>query len=164
MAVDADQYRKIIGSFATGVTVVTTNVDGMLHAFTANAVTSVSLDPILLLVCVDKGARALEELGKATAFGVSILGESQESVSNVFATRGEPAEGTLRGVSFRIGTTGAPLLDGAIAQLECEMAEHIEGGDHIVVMGKAVEGAILTEEAPLLFYQGKYRKIDAGSS
>lgn len=161
MGIDADQYRKIIGSFATGVTVITTNVDGKYHGFTANAVTSVSLDPILLLVCVDKSARALEELRKATAFGVSILGESQEDASNLFACRGEPEAGTLRGLEFIEGTTGAPLLSGSIAHVECEMVEHIEGGDHIIVMGKAVEGAILTEEAPLLFYQGKYRKIAA---
>ena len=162
MPVDSDQYRKIIGSFATGVTVVTTNVEGKLHGFTANAVTSVSLDPILLLVCVDKNARALEELGKATAFGVSILSESQEAVSNTFASRGEPEAGTLRDISFTEGKTGVPLLDGTIAQLECEMGEHLEGGDHVIVLGKVVEAAILSEEAPLLFYQGKYRKVAGG--
>ena len=159
MSVDADQYRKIIGSFATGITVITTNVDGKLHGFTANAVTSVSLDPLLLLVCVDKNARALEELRKAMAFGVSILGESQENLSNVFAARGEPSEGTLRDISFSEGKTGAPLLDGTIAQLECEMGEHLEGGDHIIVLGKVVEAANLSDEPPLLYFQGKYRKI-----
>ncbi len=159
MAIDADQYRKIIGSFATGVTVVTTNVDGNYHGFTANAVTSVSLDPILLLVCVDKNARALEELRQATAFGVSILGESQEGISNTFATRGDPEGGTLRGLEFSQGETGAPLVGGAIAQLECEMGEHFEGGDHIIVMGKVVGGEILSDEGPLLYFQGKYRRI-----
>jgi len=159
VAIDADEYRKIIGSFATGVAVVTTNVDGMLHGFTANAVSSLSLEPLMLLVCVDKRARALEELRKATAFGVSILSRDQEDVSNTFAMRGDPAEGALRDVPFTLGISGVPLLKDAVAGLECRMAEHLEGGDHIIVLGEVLEGAILSEAPPLLYYQGKYRAI-----
>jgi flavin reductase (DIM6/NTAB) family NADH-FMN oxidoreductase RutF len=143
--IDADQYRQVIGSFATGVTVVTTNIEGKLHGFTANA--------------VDRQARALEELRKASAFGVSILAREQEDLSNAFAVRGEPEEGTLRGVPFTLGRTGAPLLDGAVARLECGMSEHLEGGDHIIVLGEVVEGEILSDASPLLYYQGKYRGI-----
>jgi flavin reductase (DIM6/NTAB) family NADH-FMN oxidoreductase RutF len=157
---DAEQYRKVIASFATGVTVVTTNVDGRLHGFTANAVSSLSLEPILLLVCVDKRARALEELRKASSFGVSVLAREQENISNVFAMRGEPEEGALRDVPFSLGSTGVPLLNGSVAQLECRTSEHLEGGDHIIVLGEVIEGAIVSDAPPLLYYRGKYRGIE----
>jgi flavin reductase (DIM6/NTAB) family NADH-FMN oxidoreductase RutF len=159
VAIDADKYRKVMSAFATGVTVVTTNVDGNLHGFTANAVTSVSLEPLLLLVCVDKRARALEELRVAETFGVSILSEAQQDVSNTFAMRGEPEPASLRGLAYTMGETGVPWVAGAIAQLECRTTEHLEGGDHVIVIGEVVVAEILSDEPPLLFYQGKYRVL-----
>ena len=97
--IDAAGYRKVIGTFATGVTVVTTEVEGRLHGFTANAVASVSLDPLLLLVCVDKRAFAHEELARARGFGVSILSEHQQDLSSLFAKSAEPD-----GVVARMGS------------------------------------------------------------
>ena len=158
--IDVAGYRKVIGTFATGVTVITTEVDGRLHGFTANAVTSVSLDPLLLLVCVDKRAHAHAELAKARGFGVSILSEDQRDLSNLFAKSAEPTVGALRGVAFRRGVTGVPLLDGALACLECESERALDGGDHTIYLGRVVEGAILGEARPLLYYQGAYRTID----
>jgi flavin reductase (DIM6/NTAB) family NADH-FMN oxidoreductase RutF len=157
--IDAAGYRKVIGTFATGVTVVTTEVDGRLHGFTANAVTSVSLDPLLLLVCVDKRAHAHGELAKARRFGVSILGEDQRDLSDLFAKSGEPVAGTLRGAAFHRGVTGVPLLDRALACLECESERALDGGDHTIYLGRAVEGAILGDSKPLLYYQGAYRTL-----
>jgi len=157
--IDATGYRKVIGTFATGVTVITTEVDGRLHGFTANAVTSVSLDPLLLLVCVDKRAYAHGELARARAFGVSILAEDQRDISNVFAKSAEPEAGSLRGVAFRRGVTAVPLLDGAIACLECTTERAVDGGDHTIYLGRVLEGAIVDEAKPLLYYQGAYRTI-----
>lgn len=157
--IDAAGYRKVIGTFATGVTVITTEVDGRLHGFTANAVTSVSLDPLLLLVCVDKRAHAHAELAKARGFGVSILAADQRDLSNLFATSAEPTVGALRGVAFRRGVTGVPLLDGALACLECESERALDGGDHTIYLGRVVEGAIVGDTRPLLYYQGAYRTI-----
>jgi len=157
--IDATGYRRVIGTFATGVTVVTTEVEGRLHGFTANAVTSVSLDPLLLLVCVDKHAFAHRELARACGFGVSILGEHQRDLSNLFAKSAEPTVGTLRGAAFRRGVTGVPLLEGAIACLECERERALDGGDHTIYIGRVLEGAILGEGSPLLYYQGAYRTI-----
>jgi flavin reductase (DIM6/NTAB) family NADH-FMN oxidoreductase RutF len=159
VAIDADVFRKIMGNFATGVTVVTTAVDGRLHGFTANAVTSVSLDPLLFLVCVDKKANAHGELGKATHFGVSLLTAEQVDASNTFAKTGLPEEGSLRGVAFHCGDTGVPILDGALASLECEVTERLAGGDHTIVIGRVVEGSINSEAAPLLFFRGRYRRL-----
>jgi flavin reductase (DIM6/NTAB) family NADH-FMN oxidoreductase RutF len=157
--IDAAGYRKVVGTFATGVTVVTTEVDGRLHGFTANAVTSVSLDPLLLLVCVDKRAYAHGELAKARVFGVSILAENQLELSNLFAKSAEPAAGSLRGAAFHRGATGVPLLDGALACLECENERVLDGGDHTIYLGRVIEGAIVGNAKPLLYYQGAYRTL-----
>jgi flavin reductase (DIM6/NTAB) family NADH-FMN oxidoreductase RutF len=158
-ALDAEAFRKVMGNFATGVTVVTTNVDGKLHGFTANAVTSVSLDPLLFLVCVDKKANAHGELSKAKHFGVSVLGIDQQHVSNTFAKTALPEEGTLRGMSYRMGDTGVPLLTGCLAALECEVHEFLEGGDHTIVIGRAVAGCVDSDAPPLIFFRGRYRQI-----
>jgi len=157
--IDADLFRKIMSNFATGVTVVTTATDGMLHGFTANAVTSVSLDPLLFLVCVDKKANAHGELSRATHFGVSVLSAEQAEVSNTFAKTGLPEEGTLRGVAYRIGETGVPLIEDSMATLECEVGELLEGGDHTIVIGRVVAGSVLAEDAPLLFFRGRYHRL-----
>ncbi len=159
MTIDAASYREVIGIFASGVTVVTTVVDGRLHGLTANAVTSVSLDPLLLLVCVDKGATACEQMKNSGGFGVSILGQDQEDISNLFAKSSDPEEGSLCGVAYREGASGVALIEGSIATLECELAEVLEGGDHSIFLGRVVAGEILSERPPLLYYRGAYRRL-----
>ena len=156
MPIDAAAFRKVMGSFATGVAVVTTAVDGKLHGLTANALTSVSLDPLLLLVCVDKKAYAHTELERAEFFGVSVLSSAQQAVSNTFAATGPPEPGTLRGVTFTFGRTGVPLIRGAIACLECAVDTRFDGGDHSIFLGRAVDGQVLSEDDPLLYFRGKY--------
>ena len=157
---DSRTYRDIWGVFATGVTVITTDVDGWLHGMTANGVTSVSLDPMLMLVCVDKNARCHPQLSEAGSFGVSFLGADQEELSNLFAKGADPEEGELRGAPFHRGEHGTALLDNAIAYLECELRETFAGGDHDIFVGEALGGEILSEEIePLLFFRGGYRRV-----
>ena len=156
-------YRKIIGNFATGVTVVTTDVDGMLHGMTANAVTSVSLDPLLILVCVDKGGVSPGQMAIAAHFAVSILSASQEAVSNTFASSAPPESGALRGVAFRRAASGAPVIEGALAWLDCEVAHTVDAGDHTVFLGRVVDGDVESDAAPLLFFRGAYRRLNATS-
>jgi flavin reductase (DIM6/NTAB) family NADH-FMN oxidoreductase RutF len=154
---DSSSFRTIMGNFATGVTVVTTQVNGRLHGFTANAVTSVSLDPMLLLVCVDKNANAHAELADATHFGLSILAEGQREISDLFADRGEPEEGRLRGgTAHSVSERGTPLLDGALGVLDCEIADRLEAGDHTIVLGRVIEGSVGFDQPPLLFFRGAY--------
>jgi flavin reductase (DIM6/NTAB) family NADH-FMN oxidoreductase RutF len=160
MALDPRAYRDIWGSFATGVTVITTDVSGRLHGMTANGVTSLSLDPLLMLVSVDKNTRCHGQLHAAGKFGVSFLGQDQEAISALFAKRGEPEEGQLRGVPFHAGPHGTPILDGSIAFLECRVADVLPGGDHDLFIGEAIGGEILRADAPpLLFFRGKYRRL-----
>ncbi len=156
---DRDTYRSLIGQFATGVTVVTTNVGGRLHGMTANAVCSLSLDPLQLLVCVDRESNCYSQMQAAEAFGVSILAADQEEVSNRFARTTKPAEGSLQGVEYRLGSLGEPLIEDALAHLECRIADRLDGGDHIIVIGDVVAGGQAREAAPLLFYGGRYARL-----
>jgi flavin reductase (DIM6/NTAB) family NADH-FMN oxidoreductase RutF len=159
MPIDATTFRAVMGCFATGVTVITTAVDGRLHGLTANAVTSVSLDPLLVLVCVDKNANAHAELERASSFGVNILSGSQQDVSRLFATSASPEPTRLRGVEFDLGTTGVPLIRGSMATLECTVESRIPGGDHTIFVGRAVDGRLSNAGDPLLYFRGKYRRM-----
>jgi flavin reductase (DIM6/NTAB) family NADH-FMN oxidoreductase RutF len=156
---DKAHFRQIFGHFATGVTVITTAADGWLHAMTANAITSVSLDPLLLLVCVDKTAHMHEEMPKAGRFGVSILADGQEDVSRLFAQHAPPEQGALQGVAYHFGPNDTPVIDGCLAYLECATREQLPGGDHTIFLGEVLGGGVLTEGEPLLFYRGGYRQV-----
>jgi flavin reductase (DIM6/NTAB) family NADH-FMN oxidoreductase RutF len=160
MPIDAPRYRQIIGHFATGVTVVTTARAGLLHGMTANAVASVSLDPLLMLVCVDKSAHMHAEVGAAQRFAVNILTDDQEDISRTFAATTEPEEEKLQGVSYHIGEHGCPLIEGALAYLECEVTQAVDAGDHTVFIASVLSGDVADDGAPLLFYRGGYRGLE----
>jgi flavin reductase (DIM6/NTAB) family NADH-FMN oxidoreductase RutF len=159
MAIDAAAYRQIFGHFATGVTVITTARNGMLHGMTANAVASVSLNPLLLLVCVDKAAHAHKEIESAGAFAVNILSSEQEHVSRLFAEKREPEEGSLGGIPYHLGASGSPIIDGALAHVECVVADSFKGGDHTVFIGRVMEGSVDSAALPLIFFRGGYRQL-----
>ena len=163
MSLDSAGFRNVIGNFASGVTVVTTDVDGLLHGLTANAVSSVSLEPLLVLVCVDKGAVSHKQMEAASHFGMSILSEGQEDVSNTFAQTAPPEQdgaGMLRGVQVRRAACGVPLIEGALAWLACEKHEVVDAGDHTIFLGRVVEGGMEHDAAPLLYFRGGYRRLD----
>lgn len=153
------EFRSIIGHFATGVTVITTRAGDVLQGMTANAVTSLSLDPVLVLVCVDKETHSHRVLEQGGAFAVNILAEHQEDVSRLFARRAEPETGTLRGVPFRIGVTGVPVLEDCLAYIECRVADVLEGGDHSIFLGEVVDEGVVNDVRPLLFYRGAYHAL-----
>jgi flavin reductase (DIM6/NTAB) family NADH-FMN oxidoreductase RutF len=159
VTVDAQQFRTVIGSFATGVTVITAAADGELHGMTANAVTSLSLDPVMVLICVDKSTHAHAMLERSGAFAVNILGQHQEDVSRLFARKAPPERGTLRGQAFRSGETGAPLIEGCLAFLECRVGDVFEGGDHTIFTGQVVGMGVAEDMQPLLFFRGRYRAL-----
>jgi len=158
-AFDARAFRDAVGRFATGVTVVTTHEAGELRAMTANSFTSVSLDPPLVLVCVVKSASIHEPIASTRLFAVNILGEDQEDVSGLFARHGELDE-PMGGVPYHLGRIGAPLIQGALCWIECELWQDYDGGDHTIYVGEVVE--IHVERAdgrPLLFYAGGYGSL-----
>jgi len=160
-ALDALEYRRVVGRFATGVTVVTATVDGEHHAMTCSSFTSVSLDPVLVLFCPEKIARFHDVVLSAGQWAVSVLGQSQESASRLFARRGRPLEDQFAGVDHTYGPlTGAAVLDGALASLECRTVSTADAGDHTVVIGEVLGLGVPDPDGdPLLYYEGRYRSF-----
>ena len=156
MPIDKNELRRVMGHFATGVTVITTlNKAGQLHGLTANAFTSVSLAPPLLLICVDKKAESYPSFEESKVFTVNVLGDEQEALSRRFAVSGGDK---FQGVAYRLGANGAPILDGAIAHLECKLAAAYDGGDHTIYLGESQE-AETRDGKPRLFFRGGYREL-----
>jgi flavin reductase (DIM6/NTAB) family NADH-FMN oxidoreductase RutF len=152
---DSQLQRRIMGHFATGVTVVTTRRGEELCWMTANAVASLSLDPPLVLVAVDKRAQMHEHLVQARFFAINILNEEQEALSRRFAVRGPKEWSDLKLTTV---VTGAPIIEGALAYLDCKLAEVLPGGDHHIFTGEIVAGNV-AEGRPLLYYQGNYARL-----
>jgi flavin reductase (DIM6/NTAB) family NADH-FMN oxidoreductase RutF len=153
---DAKELRRVMGLFATGVTVITTrDRHGNCYGLTANAVTSLSLVPPLLLVCIDRKAETYPHFLDSKEFVVNILAEDQDELSTRFAKSGGDK---FVGVGCHPGHRGVPVLDGAIAHVECRIVETHEGGDHVIHIGE-VEHADVRGGRPLLFYQGRYRRL-----
>lgn len=144
-----------MGHFATGVTVVAARRDGQFVGMTANAVTSLSLDPPLVLVAVDKRAQMHGHLSVSKCFTINILSDAQQELSQRFAMRGPKETADLK-VSQAV--TGAPLLNDALAWLDCRLKETLPGGDHDIFIGEIVAGDV-REGRPLLYYCGKYRNL-----
>lgn len=159
MAFDRNELRRVMSHFATGVTVVTTHDgQGRCYGLTANAVCSVSLDPPLILVCVDKCAESHPAFELSQAFVVNILGEGQEEISQRFAVSGGEK---FVGLACRNGGTGAPILDGALAHVECRVVAAHEAGDHTIYVGEveSAETAATADGRPLLFFRGRYHQL-----
>ena len=149
---DDRQFRTAMGKFATGITVIATEVAGDIHGMTANAFMSVSLDPKLIVISVREQAQILSKLQESKTFSVNILAEDQQEVSMTFA-------GQIKEKQVEFGRLdGKPVIPGAIAQIACEVsAEHVEG-DHTLVIGKVTDIHLEDKEA-LIFYSGKYRSL-----
>lgn len=156
MPIDKNELRRVMGHFATGVTVITTvSTDGKLFGLTANAFTSLSLDPPLVVVCVDKKAESFPYFEESRVFTINILSDSQEALSRRFAVSGGPK---FEGVAYRVGANGAPILDGTLGFIECKLAEAYPGGDHSIYVGEVQEAQTI-EGKPLLFFRGGYRAL-----
>lgn len=159
-AFNSREFRNALGSFATGVTVITTQGEEHGYGMTANAFSSVSLDPPLILVCVIKGTEGSEHIEKNGVFAVNILGHDQEPISRYFASRDRPrgAE-AFREVSHVRAATGSPIIDGTTAYLDCRLATSHEAGDHMIYIGEVLAMGVNSDVMPLLFHRGKYRQV-----
>jgi flavin reductase (DIM6/NTAB) family NADH-FMN oxidoreductase RutF len=159
--VDTDAFRRAVGHFATGVTVVTTRVDGVDHAMTASAFTSVSLDPVLVLVCVDKEARFRDAVLESGVWGVSVLSTAGRQAATWFATKGRPLIGQLDQYPHHDGrSTDVALLDGAVAWLEVRSTAVYDGGDHDIVVGEVIDLVIGDRDATaLVYHRGAYGQL-----
>ncbi len=159
---DIALFRRAVGRFATGVCVVSTVHDGLDHAMTANAFTSVSLEPPLVLMCVEQEARFHDAVVAGGTWGVSVLDATARAASAWLATRGRPLQGQLDRIPYHRGRhTGAALLDQALAWLECRTQDIVTAGDHSIVVGRVLSSRVGRDgTGPLLYFRSGYREID----
>lgn len=160
MALNPSEFRKAMGSFATGVTIITVDLDGEVHGMTANAFASVSLDPLLVLVCVDHSTRTHAHLQAKKRFGINVLCENQRAISEYYARpdRDHVRAETEAGARFERTGHGTPMLLGAMTYLECRLHSAQAAGDHTVFIAE-VEDVVVRTGEPLLFFRGEYRKV-----
>jgi flavin reductase (DIM6/NTAB) family NADH-FMN oxidoreductase RutF len=160
-SVDPDHFRLAMGRFATGVTVLTTFSGGHDHAMTANAITSVSIDPLLVLACVEVDARFHDAITESGVWGVSVLGAEQRSVAQWLSTPGRPLHGQLDRIAHHRGAaTGVALLDDALATLEVRTTAVHPAGDHSIVVGEVVSLASTEHPADaLVYYRSRYQAL-----
>ncbi|WP_321446758.1 flavin reductase family protein [uncultured Cohaesibacter sp.] len=154
--IEANEFRKALGRFATGIAIVTTMDDkDAPMGLTVNSFNSVSLDPPLVLWSLDKSSNQMDAFCNSGFYGVSILAHDQQMASNLFAAM---AEDRFEKVEWSAGQTGAPLIDGALARIDCKTEQIIEGGDHVILLGRVIDVAV-SEGDPLLYYGGGYRTL-----
>jgi flavin reductase (DIM6/NTAB) family NADH-FMN oxidoreductase RutF len=161
-AVDVSVFRKAMGSFPTGVTVVTVACDdGDMHGMTVNSFSSVSLDPMLVLVCLGETSRGVGLIERAEAFVVNVLPAGQQDVSRWFANRHRPAGSAMfDGVPFEPGVTGGPVLVDATASFDCRLRQSHRAGDHLIVLGEVVALVHRPQLEPLIFHAGTYKSLE----
>lgn len=152
-----------MGCFATGVTIITLDLEGEVHGMTANAFASVSLEPLLVLVCVDHRAATHEHLHTKKRFGINVLCQDQRAISEYYARPARTHERAEEEAGARFDRTrhGTPMLRGALAYLECRLHSAEEAGDHTIFIAE-VEDVVVREGEPLLFFRGKYRTVGEG--
>ena len=156
-AFGSPDFRQAVGAFATGVTVITTHGEADAYGMTANAFSSVSLDPPLVLVCVISGTTGAHMIERNGVFAVNVLGTHQEPISRYFASRDRPSGREAFGeIPHFTAVTGSPILERASAYLDCRVAARHEAGDHEIFIGEVLALGVDPDATPLLFHGGKY--------
>ena len=155
MTVDSETFRNVLGHFATGVTVVAAMEEGSPVGFTCQAFAALSLDPPMVVLAPAKTSTSWPRMVKAGAFCVNILAGDQEALCQVFAVSGGDK---FAGVAWHLGAAGTPVLDGALAWVECDLETVIDAGDHELVTGRVVQVGV-GQGGPLLFYRGGYHRL-----
>ncbi|HVL33042.1 MAG TPA: flavin reductase family protein [Actinomycetota bacterium] len=156
MTIESELLRLILRRFAAGVTVITSVAeDGAPAGMTATAFSSVSLSPPMVLVCVDAAARTRKAIERAGFFAVNVLAGTQQDIAKRFASK---MDDKFAGLRWRAGITGAPLLDGSLAVVECEVRNSVEAGTHVIYVG-AVRNGETVEGEPLVYFEGEYRGL-----
>ncbi len=154
MAISGEDFKRALGLWATGVTIVTARSGERVHGMTVSAFTEVSLDPPLVLVCADKSSNTLPLIEEGGVFGVNVLARDQDELSNRFASKKDEWK-RFDGLGYDSGVTGAPLLHGTTANLDCAVVASHEHGDHVVIVGEVRE-VRTSDRPPLLYFGGRY--------
>lgn len=156
---DSRLFRNVMGRYATGITVVTVRESGIPHGMTVNSFTSVSLNPLLVLICLDKGAKTTEMLHRTGLFTVNILSAEQINVARRFSESGNEND-RFTGIDYYHSDSGTPILQNALANLTCSVKETIDGGDHTIYIGEVIDlDYSEVNKQPLVYYRGNYTSI-----
>lgn len=162
MSVDREQFVRLMSTFASGVTVVTTRAGDHPHGLTVSAFCSVSLDPPLVLICIGNDTRSRAALDRSDAFTVNILSAEQEHLSERFARSQLSMEKRLEDVPYHTTQNGGIRFEGSLAWLECRHADRLESGDHTIYIGEVVEGEVTDGADPLIYHEGEYGRFHPG--
>lgn len=158
LRVTSEEFRRACGRFATGVTIATVlDPAGEPHGLTVNSFTSVSLEPPLISICIGYAVGTIEPFRKVNFFGINVLTDRQQTLSERFAMRGQDR---FDGLLWEQGTTGVPLLPGSLAQIECAVYRRIPLGDHEMFVGEMLRAQVM-EGTPLLYFASEYRKLNS---
>jgi len=156
MAIEQATFRKALSYFASGVTVITTQHMGQYHGTTVSSFCSLSLEPPLVLVCLDLKSTSHDLISESGVFGVNILAEQDQWLSRHFALR---TPDKFSHVSYHLRQVGIPLLDNALAALECRVILRYPGGDHSIFIGEVVSTSVAPDKQPLLYFCSKYSRL-----
>lgn len=154
--VDAERHKHAARMFASGVTVVTAELDGAVHGLTASTFVSLSIDPPQVLVCIGRRASLHRVLERAESFAVNVLREGQRHISEHFATPGRTPGPRFPGIPFRAGRTGSPLIEGGLAYFDCRIAERVPAADHTIFIGSVVDAGADDAGHPLVYFNRAY--------
>lgn len=160
--VHPDDFKGALGSWASGVTIVTTKNEGLVYGITVSSFSSLSIDPLLIVVCLASSNRLPLMIERSGHFAVSILAQGQDNVASYFATSKREPVPEFEDVGTIEVHTGSPIISGAIAHLDCEVHELLPGGDHVIAVGKVVGAASDPSLEPLLYYKRAYRSLSMG--
>jgi len=152
---DADTFKRALASWASGVSVVTARDGERVHGLTVSAFSSVSLEPPLVLVCLDKTSNTLQLVDAGKVFSVNILAEDHEELSQRFASK-EHEDRRFEGLECSYGVNGCPHIPGAVSTLDCRVVNTVDAGDHVLYLGQ-VEAAHTSDRPPLIYLRGQYQ-------
>ncbi|MBI4529855.1 MAG: flavin reductase family protein [Deltaproteobacteria bacterium] len=159
MPMNPMELRRVMGHFATGVAIITTrDKEATPYGLTANALTSLSLNPPLVLICVDKNVQCYPCFEESRIFAINFLSEGQAEISRRFATKGIEK---FSGIAWRLSDNGLAIIEGTMGYIECRLIQTIEGGDHTIYIGEGISAAA-SGERPLIFFKGNYHRLSSG--
>jgi flavin reductase (DIM6/NTAB) family NADH-FMN oxidoreductase RutF len=157
MAIEVETFKRVLGSWASGVTIVTSRYGELQHGMTASAFASVSADPPQILICANRESNTHAVIECSRCFSVSILAAGQEELSNLFADKSRE-DVRFDGLVCATGATGCPRIPGALAHLDCRVAQAVPAGTHVIYVG-LIEAASVHDAVPLAFYRGRYQRL-----
>lgn len=159
MTIQPDELREVMRSWSSGIALITSHHEGQLHGMTATSFTPVSLEPPLVLVCLDRDSRTLEMIDRSKVFAAVILSQEQRELSDLFAGRFGREEDKFASVPFERSPSGNPVPRGSLAYVDCQVSASYDGGGSLIVVGEVLDGHVLQQGKPLVYFNRGYQSL-----